>query len=149
MRTYRSFKANFGLEKYLTVIENPDHRKAISQLRMSSHPLNIEAQRGVVNNPSDRVCQVCPQNTIEDEEHFLMNCGLYVTKRQEISLQLVQYPNLSALTNHEKFLWLMTCEDKPICKALSKFVHESLEMRKSKLRLRQTTITNRTPGCVE
>ena len=39
LRTYKTFKENFAIEKYLMNTDNIDHRRSISKIRLSSHPL--------------------------------------------------------------------------------------------------------------
>ena len=45
LRIYRHFKKSFVIESYLTSVKNPSHRKAICQLRTSSHSLMCEVGR--------------------------------------------------------------------------------------------------------
>ena len=45
MRTYLLFKKDFGMETYITKINNPTIRKTISKFRLSDHKLKIETQR--------------------------------------------------------------------------------------------------------
>ena len=42
LRTYRTFKINFGWEDYLSVVINRRHRIAMCRLRVSCHNLRIE-----------------------------------------------------------------------------------------------------------
>ncbi|MCG7891851.1 MAG: reverse transcriptase family protein [Candidatus Thiodiazotropha endolucinida] len=45
LRTYKLIKANFGQEKYLNVIKDRKHRKALAAFRISAHKLKIERGR--------------------------------------------------------------------------------------------------------
>lgn len=133
LRTYRSLKQDFGIEKYLTHTDEVDHRKATSQLRLSSHPLNIESQRGTISDPLKRTCQVCDSGETENEQHFLMQCPLYNSLREEMLKELKTYPHVYRLNNSNKFIWILTSEDKNICKAVGKFIKKSFELRKQAL----------------
>ena len=58
-------------------------RKVIAKLRCSSHVLEIEKGRHK-NIPSEnRLCELCNQKEIEDENHFLSSCQTYTTLREK------------------------------------------------------------------
>ena len=62
------------MEKYLTIIKNPNIRKIISQFRVSNHKLPIERGR-YENIPRDqRICKLCDSGEVEDEFHFTFKC---------------------------------------------------------------------------
>ena len=50
LKTYKIFKSEFLFEPYLDLVKNPKYRIAVSELRASSHMLEIE--RGRHNRPS-------------------------------------------------------------------------------------------------
>lgn len=133
LRTYRLLKQNFKIEPYLTHIENIDERKATSQLRLSSHPLNIEAQRGYIEKPIDRICQLCKEMKTEDEIHFLMKCPFYDDIRKGLCDTIEENKNVKDLDNKGKFIWVLTNEDKSICKVVAKFIKKGLEARRAGL----------------
>ena len=58
LKTYSNFKVNFGLEPYLYLVRDRRYRKAITQIRTSSHALEIE--RGRYTKPktpvNERLC---------------------------------------------------------------------------------------------
>ena len=56
-------------------------RKVIAKLRCSSHVLNIEKGRHKKTTSESRLCTLCNQNAIEDENHFLTSCQIYTTLR--------------------------------------------------------------------
>ena len=75
LKTYLALKPNFGLEKYLTILNNFHYERSICRLRISSHRLQIETGR-YRNVPRDeRICKKCSENEIEDEVHFLIKCS--------------------------------------------------------------------------
>ena len=134
LRTYRKFKQHFSLEPYLQHIDNIPHRKAVTRLRLSSHSLNIEAMHTNTPNPTERICNICNSKEMEDEEHFTMGCEAYNAPRKEMmdTCQSI-CSNFMALDKKDKFLWVLTNEDKAVLKALGKFIFVSLELRKTKV----------------
>ena len=71
---YRTVKNDFSMERYLHL---PDfgQRKQITKLRCSDHQLEIEKGRHKrpEKTPRElRVCRLCDINSIETEEHFLL-----------------------------------------------------------------------------
>jgi hypothetical protein len=139
LRTYKLLKQQFTIEPYLLHIDNTVHRKTLTQLRLSAHNLNIESMRPTTPDPKLRLCSLCTNKQVEDEEHFLVRCPTYETHRTELlNTCLTLCPMLAQLNMSEKFMWLMTNENKPALKALGKFVWQALETRKHKL---QTTDT--------
>ena len=72
LRTYRLFKDNISLEKYLLIL-NEDERRVLTKFRVSAHNLEIEKGRYIGVKTEDRICKLC--NTgVEDETHFLLQC---------------------------------------------------------------------------
>jgi predicted transposase YbfD/YdcC len=138
LRTYSKLKQNFAIEKYLTHIEDTSQRASTTQLRLSSHPLNIETLRGTIPNPCDRVCQMCDLNVAEDEFHLLTICPHYETLRETILSTSVNNPNIHILNKEDKAIWLLTNEDKNICKALGKYIHACFKERKNTLHTTNT-----------
>lgn len=130
LRTYRQIKQNFHIEPYLTSVDNTIERKTLTQFRLSSHPLNIEAQRGTIDDPNKRLCQICDLNKTETEMHLLLECPAYSEPRQTF-LKSITNKHLDSLTCENKYLWIMTNEDKNTCKLLSKFIYSCLGIRKS------------------
>ena len=83
LRTYRLFKDNISLEKYLLIL-NEDERRVLSKFRVSVHNLEIEKGRHFIGvKTEDRICKLC--NTgVEDETHFLLQCPVLENKRTQI-----------------------------------------------------------------
>lgn len=72
------------MEKYLSLIDNTTHRIAVSQLRLSSHTLNIETLRGTISDPNERTCNLCNLKKREDEIHFITECSHYTPLRDTL-----------------------------------------------------------------
>ena len=76
-RTYKVFKTTSGMEPYL-IISNPrlSYIHTIARFRISSHTLEIETGRH--RRPKvpveERTCKICESNSVEDEQHFLIEC---------------------------------------------------------------------------
>ena len=87
---YRKIKTKYEKEPYLN-ISNLQHRRLIGKLRCSDHPLEIERGRhkkgGVGTPPNERVCTLCKNGQIEDEEHFLLKCQTYNLLKLEHNIQ--------------------------------------------------------------
>ena len=52
-------------------------RKMISKIRCSDHPLRIEKGRHLKIPREARLCEICQDESIENELHFLINCETY------------------------------------------------------------------------
>ena len=103
----------------------------MTRLRLSAHPLNVEALRGFVVDPTERKCNMCTLNSMEDEYHFLTECPKYNDNRTELFVEcLNDNPNTRLMANKEKTIWLLTNEEESINKALGRFIHECLKIRK-------------------
>ena len=61
LRTYNLFKKEFRWKNYLSCVQSPQYRNALTKFRTSSHTLEIE--RGRHTNPitpvEQRLCNVC------------------------------------------------------------------------------------------
>ena len=116
LRTYLKIKANFGFEKYLSILHNFQYRQVLSKFRISNHKLRIETGR--YSRPlielEDRVCNHCFSDDIETEEHFLITCNFYNYSRKPL-LDAMKYfindSNLSTMTSSEKLFWILNYDD--------------------------------------
>jgi hypothetical protein len=83
LTTYFKIKDNFGIENYL-FMKNFEHIKIICNLLIT---LRIESGRYEITKDKDgyngkkiplersnRICQLCRGNCVEDETHFLIDC---------------------------------------------------------------------------
>ena len=77
---YSLFKTELDIEKYMVCVPILNHRIALSQLRCSSHHLNIEIGRHNNIERERRLCTLCMKQggfVIEDEYHFIFDCYTY------------------------------------------------------------------------
>ena len=127
MRTLRLLKEEPGREAYLVDIVNPRHRRAMSKLRLSSHTLEIERGRYTKVPAEERFCAYCKQmgqNTVEDENHFLLKCPMSDELRDKyLQSEIVNNPHIS---DDEKLSQILTDSD---LKKTAKFIFLSFEHR--------------------
>ncbi len=84
LRTYVTFKDNVNVASHLNSNLPKYERSLISQLRCGILPLRIETGRYVNLAEKDRLCQLCQQQRIENEAHFLFECDIYSTDRTQL-----------------------------------------------------------------
>ena len=79
----------------------PDHlRKALTQLRLSSHRLRVETGRWSGQARAARLCN-CPLNEIQDERHVLTKCA----HTAHLRVQDIAYPDILASDQHLKYVF--------------------------------------------
>lgn len=129
LRTYRLFKSKFQFEPYLNTIKNYQHRQGLTRLRSNSHDLEIERGRHHNIPVSDRLCDSC--NVIEDEFHFMLNCVKNERERDDLFSKINRvFPNYDTLDNISKFVYLFKSDDPQIVTWLSKYIADSLKVRR-------------------
>ena len=127
---YTSIKSEFNRESYLK-ITNYDHRRAITRLRISAHDLEIEQGRYKKDNLSmpiprhKRICLYCKYvlkfDEVEDENHAMLNCPLYIKPRLKFSSK-TSITMLDILKNSDNIIDMSL---------LGKTFHDMFEIRKS------------------
>ena len=79
----------------------------------------IEAGRMKKLNSDERFCPFCPK-MIEDELHFVLYCPVYSPKRTSLVDPIInQLHNARALTDRQKFEFIMSNMDKNLCNYIS------------------------------
>ena len=76
LQFYKVIKNDFKFEEYLT-IPIFESRKAITKIRCSDHPLEVEKGRHRNVPRESRICKLCPLGEVETEDHFLKNCAFF------------------------------------------------------------------------
>ena len=129
LRTFITFKQQYTLEPYISIIRDVKKRSTISKLRISAHNLQIEKGRHS-NIPVDkRICKQC-KTAIEDEAHFLISCPKYQAARQTLFSHVHTIcPNYTSLNDKDKFIWIMSAENKSIIKHLVNFIESAYHIR--------------------
>ncbi len=110
LRTYKLFK-NIELENYLLYTKNVYDRKEFTKLRISSHQLQIEIGRYTRPRKTpveQRTCILCNCNTLEDEEHFVLDCPFYAKEREILFTKLDSFTSFKSLTHKDQFLFVMS-----------------------------------------
>ncbi|MES9882132.1 MAG: reverse transcriptase family protein [Sedimenticola sp.] len=84
LRTYITHKTELGAENYLDRFMTLRQRSALARFRCGSFPLAIELgrYRRPVTPVENRLCRVCDARLVEDEKHFLVQCGAYSEVRR-------------------------------------------------------------------
>ena len=140
--TYSGFKAFFGLEPYVALINNRNQRCHLSRLRVSAHRLGIEIQR--YKRPlvprDKRFCAYCPPvpgpagqatvRPVDDEVHCLTQCIVGQTDRpglyDSISSRNSKFADSS---NLEKFKMLVCPTNHADVKIVSRFLQKTFSDR--------------------
>ena len=132
LRTYGKFKNTFSFEPYLT-LGTKSERQIIAKFRISAHDLEIERGRYLGLKAENRTCNLC-KGSVEDELHFLLKCPSLANHRQHYLDKISNnYKNFSKLSDENKFIWILSSEDKMIFNCLSKMLTSLFEERKKLL----------------
>jgi len=122
--TYKYLKTSLSIEAYLDSLPKK-LRKAMSQLRLSSHSLYVETGR-YTRQRIDRSQRYCTSQGIEDEFHFVIKCPIYKHKRKNcIKSFYIRRPSM------QKFVELMTLCNRTVIKNLSTYICQAFVLRNS------------------
>ena len=126
LSTYREFKSLLNPEKYLYTVNNYFIRKQLTKFRISNHKLMVEEGRYRGIDFADRRCIYCDMNCIENECHFLLECPLY----EEIRRKHLIFLNCDwHCQNHDKFVKIMSSQNKETLRNLALFVYKGFKLR--------------------
>ena len=132
---YFIFKKTITYEPYLSLTKYRKHRVSYTKLRLSDHPLMIEAGRHFKSKiQQEEMIYLLCKNGAEDEIHFVMKCTQFEELRAKM-LQLVSVENkyvaFKSLNDEQKLFCLFTNEDKKVCtcRGISKFTFEGFKQR--------------------
>jgi hypothetical protein len=107
LRTYRTFKKDYGTEQYCKLILPPRHRAAFAKFRCGVAPLRIETGRYEGLSVADRLCPFC--NNVETEEHVILECHMYTDLRNELFQKATTLcSTFNQLCNQEKLIMLFS-----------------------------------------
>ena len=86
-------------QKYLSILSSSKKKINIAKIRTNSHELHSETgHQAVPKTPwMERICHLCENRIIEDENHFLLECPAYNQIRS-------QFQNLCCNTNLRSLL---------------------------------------------
>ena len=125
--TYKRFKDQMCFEQYLNYHDRKS-RRILTKFRISDHKLMIEEGRHKRIPRENRWCKYCATE-IEDEQHMLIDCKLYGKRSSWFNEIGVKYPNFTTLTNHQKFVFLMSQGDDQLTRDIAKKLTEWLGLR--------------------
>ena len=100
-------------------------RVTTTKLRLNDHCLAIETghRRSPKIDREDRLCQICNEEFIEDEKHFLLKCENYSDVRSVFLNKVFEsYPNTKQLFPDDLFQFMFLCEDQETINNLLKFI---------------------------
>ena len=77
MQCYLALKREYKLAHYLTTVTDSKHRTTLTKYRLSEHSLAIETGRYKKSwlPKEERFCQLCKEDKVETELHFLTECS--------------------------------------------------------------------------
>ena len=118
--TYNIFKNIFRLEPYLLSLE-PKYAIPICKFRTNNHRLPIVVGRYNNINKADRKCELCREDVIGDEYHYLLKCRFFNSQRD-----LYIHPRYTECANTLKMKHLLNSTDTTELIKLSKFINSIL-----------------------
>ena len=72
---------------------------------------------------SQKLCQNCNLNLVEDETHFLFQCPAHASDRSKlISVSSENCLNFTILQDNERLIWLLNNENVPVLNNLCNFL---------------------------
>ncbi len=84
LRTYVKFKKYFEVEPYILLLMSSKRRSYLAQFRSGIPQLQIEVTKWANKNVEERLCLVCNEGLVEDEQHFIFHCNYYNPKRCDL-----------------------------------------------------------------
>jgi len=124
LQTYSLFKHTFALETYIDFIKEKRYRIALTQLRLSSHHLEIERGRYTNIERNDRKCKQCNMNLVESEFHFILVCPKFRNLRSKyLKGYYCQWPTIN------KFQNLFAETSKKVITNLAKYIYFATKAR--------------------
>ena len=91
------------------MIINRKQRQALAKFRCGVAPIRVETGRFVNENINDRLCILCNNGEIENEEHCIIRCNIYNDIRQQLYSEACTVDdNFINYNDEEKFIFLMS-----------------------------------------
>ena len=108
LRNYIKFKKELGIEKYVLNIRNKYERSVVAKLRCGILQLHVESGRFNQTNLENRTCNVCNNNVIEDEFHFVCICPEYSNAGTKLYYQYgAKNTNFINISDADKFSYIL------------------------------------------
>ena len=123
---------------YVDIISCRSDRSILAKLRVSAHKqLTIEKGRYTGIPRQNRICTVCNRGSIENEQHFLLECTAYRFFREEFFLKLNRLGiNVSVplcVRNISRLHCLLNKKNVIVIKILVKYIRSLFDTRKTLL----------------
>ena len=115
LRTYKLFKNEFKTSNSV-FINNRSKRSLLSRFRLGILALRIETGRWYQGIDANlRLCKICNNGEVEDEQHFLMRCNVYNDFRQSLFDKCTFKNNsFNLLSESEKFIYIVNCQERDL-----------------------------------
>ena len=102
-------------------------------MRISAHNLAVEKGRYTGIPRQSMICKVCNTGSIENEQHFLLECPAYKLLQEDLILKLeklgINVPTHICLNNRQYLYGLLNSKNNIIVKLMIKFIRYLLNMR--------------------
>ena len=126
LRYYNLYKYDKTPEDYLQFDITKYQRSLFEQFIFGSLPLEIEIGRYRDTPLENRLCQVCKNDTIEDEIHFLSECTAYSNARKALFDHAKSLDPLFHLKDTiDRYVYLMSNVQKHVIR----FVYNAMNIR--------------------
>jgi hypothetical protein len=102
--------------------------KALIELHFQHEVRKVSPDHKVTSNKKMKICKQCNCEAVEDEEHLLIKCNKYSFARNTF-FSNINNNFFSELSDRNKFIWLLSNEDREICKNLAYFIATCLSIR--------------------
>ena len=133
MQCYLALKRQYSVADYLTTVTDTKHRTTLTKYRLCEHSLAIETGRYKKSwlPKEERFCQLCKEDKVETELHFLTEC----TKLQPVRTKYFpkfkhKHPEFDQITNIKK-LPILLGEHKESCCLAAEYVYTCHTLRDS------------------
>ena len=109
---------------------NYKYRRAICQIRASSHHLGIEVGRHTkpITPLEKRICCYCSSKNIDDEYHYVIDCTFNSHERNIMLSKLP--PHTLQLNDEDLFIYLFSNSDDQTIREFGKFLYYSFLKRR-------------------
>ena len=123
--SYKIFKTEFVLEKYLLCIKNNNNNRIMmTRFRCSAHTLLIEEGRYRNIERENRICTKCNMNCVENEYHFLLICPFYRDLRiSHLPKYYTRWPCLA------KFATLLSTTNVNVINKIATYLYKAFKRR--------------------
>ena len=126
LRFYALFKTMFKPEKYVEMSLSSHERSVLAQIRFGILKLEVETGRYNSTKLEDRLCKICNQNIVEDENHFLFHCNAYDALRNSwIETIYKDCPDFHYLEDEDQLKYIF----EKIPRSTAKFIISCLNVR--------------------